>query len=197
MPKMNPKLDAFIARAKTWRAETEALRAILLDCGLDEALKWGKPCYAMNGGGNVAIIQSFKDFCALMFFKGTLLTRGGGLLVSQGENSQAALRAEFRSVAEIAQAEPALRACIAEAIAVEEAGLKVAFRKPSELVLPDELASRLEADPALDAAFHALTPGRQRSYVLHIAGAKRSETRAARVDRCAPAIRAGKGYNER
>lgn len=190
----DPRVDAFLARAQTWRAELEALRAILLDCGLDEALKWGKPCYSSDGA-NLAILQPFKAHCALMFFKGALLEDTHGLLRSQGENTQSALRLEFRSAAEIKKT--VVKAYVRQAIAVEKAGLTVDFKAKRELVRPAELTAALAEDRALAKAFEALTPGRQRAYVMHFTGAKKAETRAARIAKCAPDILAGRGLNER
>ena len=196
MSEPNKKVDAFVRSAKRWRAETEALRTILLDCGLTEALKWGKPCYAADSG-NVAIIQGFKAHCALLFFKGALLDDPKGVLVAQGENTQSALRVEFTDADQIAAKEGTLRALIRSAIAVDKAGLKVDFKAKRALVLPDELTEAFGNRPDLKRAFEALTPGRQRGYVIHFSGAKQSKTRSARIDRCADRILEGKGWNER
>ena len=191
----DPAVDAFLARATTWRVEMETLRAILLAAGLDEALKWGKPCYAVDGK-NVAIIQPFKAHCALMFFKGALLDDTHGLLRSQGPHSQAAKRLEFTSAASISA--PKVKSYVKQAIAAEKAGLSLkASVAPRTLDLPDELSVRLKKDRRLAAAFSALTPGRQRAYAIHIAGAKQTATRNARIDTCAPRILAGKGLNDR
>jgi len=192
MSKSDARVDAFVAGLTRWREETAALRAILLDCGLDEALKWGKPCYA-HRGANVAIIQDFKDHCALLFFKGALLDDPSGLLRAQGRNTQAAMRMEFREVTEIIAMDSGIRALASEAVRAEEAGLKPAFPARHALDYPDELVAALRAQPDLRAAFEALTPGRQRAYVLHIAEAKRPETRRARIDRHADRIRRGLG----
>jgi len=194
MSTQNPKVDAFVSRAKTWQGEIQKLRSILLECGLDEDLKWGKPCFSSEGK-NIAIIQPFKAHCSLMFFKGALLENTHGLLRSQGENTQSALRLEFTSEAQIKKT--VLKAYVKQAVAVEEAGLEVEFRAKRELELPAELTQILEKDRKLAKAFHALTPGRQRSYVLHITGAKQSQTRTARVEKCIPKILAGLGFNER
>jgi len=194
MSTQNPKVDAFVSRAKTWQGEIQKLRTILLECGLDEDLKWGKPCFSSEGK-NIAIIQPFKEHCSLMFFKGALLEDTHGLLRSQGENTQSALRLEFTSEAQIKKT--VLKAYVKQAIAVEEAGLEVEFRAKRELELPAELTQILEKDRKLAKAFQALTPGRQRSYVLHITGAKQSQTRTARVEKCIPKILAGLGFNER
>ena len=194
MSELNPRVDAFVGRAKTWRREIEKLRDILLDCGLDEDLKWGKPCFAFEGK-NVAIIQPFKEHCSLMFFKGALFKDTHGLLCSQGENTQSALRLEFTSVAQITKA--MLKSYVTQAIAVEKAGLKVDFKAKRELELPEELTRILKKDRKLARAFEALSPGRQRSYLLHITAAKQSQTRTARIEKCIPKILAGIGMNER
>jgi uncharacterized protein YdeI (YjbR/CyaY-like superfamily) len=190
----NPKVDAFVTRAKSWRGEIEKLRSILLECGLDEELKWGKPCFSFEGA-NVAIIQPFKQHCSLMFFKGALLEDTHGLLRSQGENTQSALRLEFTSEAQIKKG--VLKSYVKQAVAVERAGLEVDFKAKRELDLPDELAQRLRQDRKLAQAFEALTPGRQRSHILHIASAKQPGTRVSRGERCIPKILAGQGMNER
>ncbi len=189
-----PKVDAFVSRAKAWRGEIQKLRSILLDCGLDEDLKWGKPCFAFDGK-NVAIIQPFKEQCALMFFKGALLEDTHKLLRSQGENTQSALRLEFTSEAQIKKT--VLQSYVKQAIAVEKAGTKVDFKAKRELELPEELTQALRKDRKLAKAFHALTPGRQRGYVLHFKSAKQSQTRTARIEKCIPKILAGVGFNER
>jgi len=189
----NSKVDAFVSRAKTWRKEIEKLRSILFECGLDEDLKWGKPCFAFEGK-NLAIVQPFKEHCSLMFFKGALLKDTHGLLRSQGENTQSALRLEFTSEAQIKKA--VLKDYVKQAIAVEKAGLKADFKAKDELELPEELTQILQKDRRLAKAFHSLTPGRQRSYVLHIAAAKQSQTRVARIEKNIPKILAGLGMNE-
>ncbi len=194
MSAQNPKVDAFVSRAKRWQGETQKLRTILLDCKLDEELKWGKPCF-MFEGSNVAIIQPFKEHCSLMFFKGVLLEDTHGLLRSQGENSQSALRLEFTSEAEIKKT--VVKSYVKQAIAVAKAGLKVDFKAKRELVLPDELTQILKRDRKLAKAFQALTPGRQRAYVLHFTDAKQSKTRTTRIEKCIPKILAGLGRNDR
>lgn len=194
MSTTNPRVDAFVSRAKAWRGEMEKLRTILLDCGLDEELKWGKPCYSFDGK-NIAIIQPFKGFLSLMFFKGALLKDTHGLLRSQGENTQSALRLEFTSEAQVKKS--VVASYVKQAIQVEKAGLKVDFKAKREIELPEELAQALKKDRKLAKAFQSLTPGRQRSHVLHIASAKQSQTRAARVEKCIPRILAGLGMNER
>lgn len=194
MSTQNLKVDAFLSRAKAWRGEMQKLRSILIDCGLDEDLKWGKPCFAFEGS-NVAIIQPFKEHCSLMFFKGALLQDTHGLLRSQGENTQSAMRLEFTSEAQVKKA--ILKAYVKQAIAVEQSGLKVDFKAKRELELPEELTQMLQKDRKLAKAFHALTPGRKRGYVLHFTGAKQSQTRTARIEKCVPKILAGVGMNDR
>ena len=170
------------------------LRSIALDCGLDEELKWGQPCYTL-GGSNVAIVQGFKESCALMFFKGALLQDPEGLLERPGASSRAARRMTFSSEAEVVEAEGRLRAFIAEAIEVERAGRKVGPRKGTE-PLPAELEEMFGEVPGLEEAFAALTPGRQRGYLLHFSGAKRSATRRSRIEKHVPRILAGRGLRD-
>lgn len=191
---MDPKVDDYIGRSTTWPEELAALRPILLGCGLDESIKWGKPCYS-DGDRNIAIMQEMKGFLALMFFKGALLDDPQGVLRSQGPNSRSARRVELTSVDDVAAHEGAIRDLVASAIAVEEAGLSVG--PAPELELCEELTERLAADPELAAAFEALTPGRQREYNLHIADAKQAKTREARIDKHVPQILAGKGMRDR
>ena len=193
MSTLNPKVDAFVSRAKTWRAEIEKLRSVLLGCGLDEDIKWGKPCFSFEGK-NVAIIQPFKGFCSLMFFKGALLEDTHGLLRSQGENTQSALRLEFTSEAQVKKT--VLKSYVKQAIAVEQAGLEVDFKAKRELEFPEELTQLLQKDRKLAKAFRALTPGRQRGYVMHFTAAKQSKTRTARIEKCVPKILAGLGMND-
>ncbi|HYQ29648.1 MAG TPA: DUF1801 domain-containing protein [Polyangiaceae bacterium] len=192
----NPKVDAFVGRAKAWRGEMEKLRALLLEFGLEEDLKWGKPCFTFEGK-NIAIIQPFKEHCSLMFFKGALLEDTHGLLRSQGENSQSALRLEFTSEAQVTKTKAALKSYVKQAIAAEQAGLKVDFKAKRELELPEELTAILKKDRKLAKAFAALTPGRQRAYVLFFTGAKQSATRTARIEKHIPKILAGQGINDR
>jgi len=189
----NPLVDAYFGRAKAWHAELQALRSIALECGLDEDLKWGKPCYSIDGE-NVAILQPFKGLCAIMFFKGVLLEDTRGLLRSQGEHSQSALRLEFTTTAQIKKA--VVKSYLKQAIGVAKSGRKVAFTARAELRLPAELIRALEGDERLARAFEALTPGRRRAYALHFEGAKQSATRSARIERVIPRILAGKGLND-
>jgi len=186
-------VDDYLADLEDWRPQAEELRGILLGCGLDEAIKWGKPCYVFEGS-NIAIIQPFKDFLALMFFKGALIEDHHGLLEEQGENTRSALRVRFTDAEQVVEREAILKEYVENAIEVEKAGLSVP--KP-DLVLVEELRNRLDEDPELKAAFEALTPGRQRGYNLYFSDAKQAKTRAARVARCVPKILAGKGLQDR
>jgi uncharacterized protein YdeI (YjbR/CyaY-like superfamily) len=193
MSTQNPKVDAFVSRAKAWQGEMRKLRSLLLECGLDEDLKWGKPCF-MFEGTNVAIIQPFKQHLSLMFFKGALFQDSLGLLRSQGQNTQSALRLEFTSEAQVTKA--VVKSYVKQAIAVEKAGHKVDFKARRELELPKELQQVLRKDRKLAKAFQALTPGRQRGYVLHFTGAKQSKTVTARIEKCIPNILAGRGMHD-
>lgn len=190
----NLKVGAFVSRAKKWQGEMQKVRTIVLECGLEEELKWGKPCFSFDGK-NVAILQPFKSHLALMFFKGALLEDTHGLLRSQGENTQSALRLEFTRESEIKKT--VLKSYVKQAIAVEKAGRKVEFKAKQELELPKELTDSFRKDRKLAKAFQALTPGRKRSYVLHLASAKQPQTRVARIEKCIPKILAGLGMNER
>ena len=192
----NPKVDFYFAKAKKWQEEMETLRSIVLDCGLTEELKWGVPCYTIKQG-NVALIHSFKEYCALLFVKGALLEDAAGILVQQTENTQAARQLRFTSIQEITESALTLKAYIQEAIAVKKAGLKVPFRKTAETSIPEEFQQKLDDTPALKKAFYALTPGRQRAYLLHFAEPKQAKTRAARVEKYTPQILAGQGLNDK
>lgn len=196
MNRKNPEIGAFLNKAKKWQEEMEKLRMLLLDCGLKEELKWGKPCYTFEKS-NIVIIQGFKEFCALMFFKGALLKDPEAILKKPGENSQAARRIPFTGVQEITELEPVLRAYIFEAVELEKAGLKVNFEKNRALIFPEEFQNKLEESPDLKAAFNRLTPGRQRAYNLYFSAPKRSETRTSRIEKCIPQILKGKGLNDR
>jgi uncharacterized protein YdeI (YjbR/CyaY-like superfamily) len=193
MAVVNPKVDAYIGRSKKWPAEMTALRPILLGCGLTDEIKWGKPCYSHNGR-NIAIMQEMNDFLALMFFKGALMKDPAEILKSQGPNSRSALRIEFTSVGQVTKLAKTLRAYVADAINVEDAGLTVG--PAPEVVFVDELQQRLGTDPKFRAAFEALTPGRQREYNLHFSGAKQAATRESRIEKSAPKILAGKGFRD-
>ncbi len=196
MNRMNPKVDEFLSTAEKWQAEFEKLRAIVLDCGLTEEFKWGKPCYTFEKS-NVVLIHGFKEYCALLFVKGALLQDAEGILVTQTENTQAARQIRFTSVQEIAEMGPVLKAYIHEAVEVERAGLKVDFKKTAEFAIPEEFQRKLEEIPALKAAFEALTPGRQRAYLLYFSQPKQSKTRESRVERHMQRILDGKGLNDR
>lgn len=192
---MNPKVDTFIRKAAQWQAEFEKLRALVLDCELNEELKWGKPCYTLDQD-NIVLIHGFKEYCALLFFKGALLKDPKGILVQQTENVQSARQLRFTSVQEITKLASAIKAYVREAVQVEKAGLEVTRIKSTELVFPEEFQTRLDKDSKLSAAFKALTPGRQRGYHLFFSGAKQSKTRAARVEKCIPRILDGKGLDD-
>jgi uncharacterized protein YdeI (YjbR/CyaY-like superfamily) len=181
--KRNPKVDSFFQDAKKWQKEMEKLRTIILGCQLSEDLKWGKPSYSFQKG-NIVLIHGFKEYCALLFFKGALLKDPKGILVQQTENVQAARQVRFTSLGEIVGMEPTLKAYVREAIEVEKAGLEVSYKKTSDFKIPDEFQSRLNESPALQKAFAALTPGRQRGYLLYFAAAKQSKTREARNEKC-------------
>ncbi|TQR97400.1 YdeI/OmpD-associated family protein [Paenibacillus ottowii] len=193
---MNPKVDAYLDKVKKWQAEMEKLRAIMLDCQLTEELKWGKPCY-MFQNSNIAIIQGFKEHCALMFFKGALLKDPNGILIKPGEDTQAGRQIRFTNVEEIVEMETILKAYINEAIEVEKSGLKVDFKKNTELIFPEEFQAKLDENPALKTAFAALTPGRQRAYIMHFSAPKQSKTRESRIEKCKQDILSGKGLNDR
>jgi uncharacterized protein YdeI (YjbR/CyaY-like superfamily) len=191
----NPKVDWYFSNAKKWREESDKLRAIVLDCGLTEELKWGKPCYTFQES-NVVLIHGFKDYCALLFFKGALLKDAKGVLIQQTENVQAGRQIRFTNVREIVEMEPILKAYIKEAIKVEKAGLKMNYKKTSEFKVPEEFQNKLDKIPALKAAFNALTPGRQRGYILYFSAAKQSKTRESRVEKCMQQILGGKGLDD-
>ncbi len=192
---MNPKVDAFIGKEKRWQAEFKELRAIALDCGLDEELKWGVPCYSYKKG-NVVLIHGFKEYCAILFVKGALLKDAKKILVQQTENVQAARQVRFTNVNEIRKVKSALKSYILEALAAEKAGLKVDFKKTGEFKMPPEFQKALDEDPALKTAFGALTPGRQRAYLLYFSAPKQSKTREARIEKSIPRIFDGIGLND-
>jgi uncharacterized protein YdeI (YjbR/CyaY-like superfamily) len=191
---MTSEVDAYIKGSTLWPAEIRVLRPILLDCGLAEAIKWGKPCYS-DDGRNIVIIQEMKAFLALMFFKGAFLDDPDGVLAAQGPNSRSARRMTFTSVDEVSRLAGTIAALVQQAIAVEDAGI-IAAPAP-ELVLVDELQNRLDRDPDLRTAFESLTPGRRREYNLHVSSAKQSATREARIDKYVRRILAGKGLRDR
>jgi uncharacterized protein YdeI (YjbR/CyaY-like superfamily) len=192
---MNPKADFFFNKADKWQKELERMRTIPLDCSLDEEVKWGCPCYTYHGA-NIVLIHAFKDYCAYLFFKGALLKDTHGILIQQTENVQLPRQVRFTGEGEITDLEPTLKAYIFEAIEVEKAGLKVELKKTKEFPVADEFQSKLDAIPVLKTAFEALTPGRQRGYLLHFAQPKQSKTREARVEKYIPQILAGKGLDD-
>ena len=192
---MNPNIDGFLKKAKKWREEFEKFRLVCLDCGLTEELKWGKPCYRYQGS-NIVLIHGFKEYCALLFFKGALLKDPSGILIQQTENVQAARQIRFTDVQEIVEMEPILKSYIKEAIELEKAGAKVNFKKAAEFTVPEEFKNRLAETPALKTAFQALTPGRQRAYLLYFAAPKRSKTRQSRVEKYRKQILNGKGLDD-
>lgn len=192
---MNPKVDAYLSRAKKWQEEMEQLRTIVLDCGLTEELKWGVPCYTFEKR-NIVLIHGFKEYCALLFVKGALLNDAKGILITQTENVQAARQVRFTNVREIVALQPILKSYIYEAIEVEKAGLKVNFKKTTEFRIPEEFQNKLDKVPKLKTAFDALTPGRQRAYILYFSQPKQSKTRESRVEKCMKQILIGKGLND-
>src|SRR5689334_6610193 len=201
MNNRNPEVDFFFSKAQKWKEEFRKLRTIVLGCGLTEELKWLKPCYtfpatAGRRQSNVVLIHGFKEYCALLFMKGALLTDARGILVQQTENVQAARQIRFTTGREIVKIKPVVKAYIKEAIEVEKAGLEVSYKKTSEFKVPDELQNKLDAMPVLRTAFEALTPGRQRGYILYFSGAKQSKTRESRVEKWIPQILEGKGLND-
>ena len=195
MNTMNPRVDFFFSKAKKWQEEFEKLRMIILDCGLTEELKWGVPCYTFQKS-NIVLIHGFKEYCAILFIKGALLHDVHGLLIQQTENVQAARQIRFTTVREIVEMEPILKAYINEAIEVEKAGLKVNYKKATELIIPEEFINKLEEVPGLQDAFEALTPGRQRAYILYFSAPKQSKTRESRIEKCMQQILNGKGLND-
>lgn len=191
---MNAKVDNYVKGAQAWKEETKALREIALGCGLTEELKWGKPCYTFRDS-NVVIIQGFKDYCALMFCKGALLKDPARILKKPGEHTQGARQARFTHAKEIVGMKPILKAYIREAIEAEKSGLEVAYKKNPEPI-PEELKVKWREVPALKTAFDALTPGRQRGYILFFSAAKQSATRLSRIEKCMPRILGGRGLND-
>jgi uncharacterized protein YdeI (YjbR/CyaY-like superfamily) len=192
---MNPKVDGYLRKSKKWQEELEKLRMIILDCQLTEELKWGKPCYTFQKS-NIVVIIPLKEYCALMFCKGALLNDANGILIKPGENTQAGRWIKFTNVREIVEMETILKAYIYEAIEVEKAGLEVNYKKTSEFIIPEEFQNKLDEIPALKTAFDALTPGRQRAYILYFSAPKQSKTRESRVEKCMQQILNGKGLND-
>ena len=192
---MNPKVDFYFIKAQKWQEELEKLRMIILDCQLTEELKWGVPCYTFQKS-NIVLIHVFKEYCAVLFFKGALLNDSNGILIQQTENVQAGRQIRFTNIREIVEKETILRAYIYEAIEVERAGLKVNFKKNTELIFPEEFQKKSDEIPALKTVFAELTPGRQRAYILYFSAPKQSKTRESRIEKCIPQILNGKGLND-
>src|SRR5689334_24739027 len=193
--RMNPKVDWYFTKAKKWKEESEELRMIILECGLSEELRWGKPCYTFEKR-NIVLIHGFKDYCALLFFKGALLKDPKGILIQQTENVQSARQIRFTNAREIAKVKTSLEAYIREAIEVEKAGLKVNLKKTSEFKMPAEFKDKLSEDARLKKAFNSLSPGRQRGYLLYFSSPKQSKTREARIQKSVPQILKGMGLND-
>lgn len=195
MSETNPKVDAVLNKTKKWKEEFEKLREIILDCDLTEELKWGQPCYTL-GKSNIVLMHGFKEYCALLFFKGALLKDAKGILVQQTENVQAARQIRFSTIQDIVKLQATIKTYIKEAIKVEKSGLTVEFKKTTEFETPEEFQTKLDEMPALKTAFEALTPGRQRAYLLHFSAAKQSKTRTARVEKHVQQILDGKGLDD-
>ncbi len=192
---MNPEVDKYLARAKIWQAEMQLLQELLLECGLTEALKWSKPCYSFEGK-NIAIIQGFKSYLAILFFKGVLLSDPEKILVKTGENTQVGRQIRFKNVQQVNDLKSVVKSYVFEAIAIEKAGLEPELPKPKDLLLPKELLEAFAAHPSLKQAFTALTPGRQRAYHIYFSSAKQPQTRRSRIEKCMPDIMSGKGLND-
>ena len=192
---MNPKVDWFFSKATKWKDEFELLRRIILDCGLTEELKWGQACYTFENK-NIVLIHGFKEYCAVLFFKGALLKDRKDILIQQTENVRAARQIRFTDVREIVKMKKTLKDYIYEAIEIEEAGLKVDFKEARKFAIPEEFQNRLDTIPALKTAFHSLTPGRQRGYLLYFSQAKQSKTRQSRVDKYLQHILDGRGLED-
>jgi uncharacterized protein YdeI (YjbR/CyaY-like superfamily) len=195
MNEMNPKVDFFFDKAKKWQKEYEKLRTIILDCGLTEELKWGCPCYTFENR-NIILIHGFKEYCAVLFFKGALLADPESILVQQTENVQSGRQVRFTSLAQIVKMERVLKSYVYEAIEVERAGLKVKYKKTSQFKIPEEFQIKLNKTPKLKTAFETLTPGRQRAYIFYFSQAKLSKTRTSRVEKYVKQILNGKGLDD-
>lgn len=191
----NPEVDALLAKPGKWQDEIKALRALALACDLVEEIKWGQPCYTL-GGANIVLIHTFKEYCALLFFKGALMTDPDQMLIQQTANVQAARQLRFTGARQIVDAAARIKGYIGEAIAIEQAGLQVAFKPTAQFDIPAEFAARLAASAALRTAFAALTPGRQRAYLLHFGAPKQAKTRASRIEKATSHILAGKGLDD-
>lgn len=192
---MNPKVDFYFDEAKKWQKEQEELREIALECQLTEELKWGTPCYTFQNN-NIVLIHAFKEYCAFLFFKGALLSDTDGILIQQSKNVQAARQIRFTNLQEIKDQKTILKTYIYQAIEVEKSGLKVKLKKTKEFEVAEEFQNKLDQDSKLDAAFKALTPGRQRAYLLHFSSPKQSKTRESRVEKAIDQILDGKGLND-
>jgi uncharacterized protein YdeI (YjbR/CyaY-like superfamily) len=192
---MNPKVDFYFEKAEKWQKELEKLRTIVLDCHLTEELKWGCPCYTFEEK-NIVLIHAFKDYCALLFMKGALLKDPKGILIQQSEHVQSARQIRFTNLSEITKLAATLKAYIFEAVEVDEAGLKVDFKAKKELVYPEEFQKKIKGQPALKKAFEALTPGRQRGYILYFSAAKQAKTRESRIEKYVAQILDGKGLED-
>lgn len=192
---MNPKVDFFFHKAKQWQKEFELLRTIILGCGLNEELKWGQACYTYEKN-NIILIHGFKNYCAVLFFKGALLKDEKGILIQQTENVQSARQVRFTNHKEIEKLQKVLKNYIYEAIEVEKAGLKVAYKKTADFKIPEEFQTKLKKTPGLKKAFESLTPGRQRGYIFYFSQAKQSKTREARIEKYIPKILSGKGLED-
>jgi uncharacterized protein YdeI (YjbR/CyaY-like superfamily) len=192
---MNPKADFFFDKAKQWQQEFEKLRSIAMDTGLEEEVKWGCPCYTYHGK-NIFLIHGFKEYCALLFFKGALLNDAEKILIQQSENVQASRQIRFTSLQEITDREKAIKTYMYEAVEVEKAGLKVVLKETKEFEMPEEFQHQLDENIELRTAFEALTPGRQRAYLLYFSAAKQSKTRESRIEKYIPQILRGKGIND-
>ncbi len=192
---MNPKVDWYFNKEKKWQREVQKLRMIVLDCDLIEELKWGCPCYTFQKS-NIVLIHDFKDYCALLFFKGVLLKDKKKVLIQQTKNVQVARQMRFTSLSEITKLEKTIKTYIYEAVEVEEAGVKVTLKKTKEFTMPEEFQKKLDKSRALKKAFEALTPGRQRGYLLHFSSAKQSKTRESRIEKYMPQILEGKGLED-
>ncbi|GAB3876983.1 YdeI family protein [Hymenobacter segetis] len=192
---MNPAVDFYFSKNKKWLEELEQLRTFVLDCGLAEELKWGVPCYTLQQK-NICLLHVFKEYCAILFFKGALLKDAQGILIQQTENTRATRQIRFTNAPEIVALEATLKSYVREAIEVEKGGLKVDFKTSAESLIPEEFHDKLTEIPALKTAFAALTPGRQRAYLLHFSAAKQAKTRAARVEKWMPQILNGKGLDD-
>ncbi len=193
--RMNPKVDIYLSRAKKWQDEFEKLRMIILDCQLTEEFKWGVPCYTFQKR-NIVLIHGFKEYCAILFFKGALLKDTFGILIQQTENVQASRQVRFTNIGEIVELKHILIGYINEAIEIEKAGLEVNFKKNTEFIIPEEFQNKFDKIPSLKTAFEALTPGRQRAYILYFSAPKQSKTRESRVEKCTQQILNGKGLND-